>query len=367
MASAYATRRRTATTFPSQRPSRDHARRPGTEKNTASSQGSDDGAGIHRRPSSARSRKANKTSRRAGCSASGGSTGRSLADVHASGIAARRAFRAAYTRRRCPGTLAAARPPASSAGEADMDAFHGEFVSRFGLVAGTFLFSLAGAVVPVLNAEIYLAAVAAFAPPAQLVPGGARGHAGTGARKGPVLPGRARLAPPADGSATRRASRSTRGRFERSRWAGRCGAVLVGVLGRPAVPDWPLPCGLLRRVVPALPRLEPVRTGPALRADRRRARGPRRLWLAEAGEAPTRAARFLAQQRLVGSAMSTLARRDERTPYGVSPRASSRPGPWRGRSRACCGREPPGRGTESPCRRSPESAAFPRPPRRTRR
>ena len=99
-----------------------------------------------------------------------------------------------------------------------MDLVQGEAVARFGLVAGTFLFSLAGALVPVLNAEIYLAAVAAFAPPAQLVPVVLAATLGQVLGKVPFyLAGRGLLRLPMGRYEAR--VEEYRGRFERSRWA----------------------------------------------------------------------------------------------------------------------------------------------------
>lgn len=93
-----------------------------------------------------------------------------------------------------------------------------EFVSRFGLVAGTFLFSLVGAVVPVLNAEIYLAAVAAFAAPAKLVPVVLAATLGQVLGKIPFyLAGRGVLRLPMGRYEAR--VEEYRERFERSRWA----------------------------------------------------------------------------------------------------------------------------------------------------
>jgi membrane protein YqaA with SNARE-associated domain len=85
-------------------------------------------------------------------------------------------------------------------------------------VAGTFLFSLVGAVVPVLNAEIYLAAVAAFASPAKLVPVVLAATLGQVLGKIPFyLAGRGVLRLPVGRYEAR--VEEYRGRFERSRWA----------------------------------------------------------------------------------------------------------------------------------------------------
>ena len=85
-------------------------------------------------------------------------------------------------------------------------------------MAGTFLFSLVGAVVPVLNAEVYLVAVAAFAAPAKLVPVVLAATLGQVLGKIPFyLAGRGLLRLPMGRYEAR--VEQYRGRFERSRWA----------------------------------------------------------------------------------------------------------------------------------------------------
>lgn len=85
-------------------------------------------------------------------------------------------------------------------------------------MAGTFLFSLAGAVVPVLNAEIYLVAVAALASPAKLVPVVLAATFGQVLGKLPFyLAGRGVLRIPMGRYEAR--VEEYRARFERSRWA----------------------------------------------------------------------------------------------------------------------------------------------------
>jgi len=93
-----------------------------------------------------------------------------------------------------------------------------EFVGRFGLVAGTFLFSVASALVPVLNTEVYLAAVAALVSPAQVVPIALAATLGQIVGKLPFyLAGRGVLRLPMGKYEAR--IEEYRGRFERSTWA----------------------------------------------------------------------------------------------------------------------------------------------------
>ena len=93
-----------------------------------------------------------------------------------------------------------------------------EFVARFGLVAGSFVFSLVSAVVPVLNTEVYLVAVAALAAPAQLGPVVLAATLGQVAGKIPFyLAGRGILRLPMGRYEAR--IEEYRGRFERSTWA----------------------------------------------------------------------------------------------------------------------------------------------------